>query len=136
MGGFIKYYIFITRLNLKKISLIILIAFLFCGWRQSFQGPGFVYKNHPELPPFPNILNVLAGFFESGFAILLIFTKTRTFAAWGIYFFADRFFTRTHQHDWRCTTAIGQYYCNSLVSVAKADRIAAAADIMGVLVRL
>ena len=45
--------------------------------------------------PHPEIINIIAGCCEIGFAILLIFAKTREFAACGIVFMLI-FFTLVH----------------------------------------
>jgi uncharacterized membrane protein len=72
--------------KLKKISLVILIiGYLFAG-ANHFKSPDSYIKIIPPYFPHPEILNLLARFCEIAFAALLIFPKTRIFAAWGIIF--------------------------------------------------
>ena len=70
--------------KLKKIGLVVLIIFYLVAGANHFRDPSSYLKIIPAYFPFPAILNLLAGFFEITFAILLIFVKTRAFAAWGI----------------------------------------------------
>jgi uncharacterized membrane protein len=69
--------------KLKKTGLIILIAFYLVAGTNHFRDPSSYIKIIPAYLPFPAIFNLLAGFFEITFAILLIFVNTRAFAAWG-----------------------------------------------------
>lgn len=72
--------------KLKKISLVILtVGYLLAGVNH-FRARDSYIKMIPPYLPHPEILNLFAGFFEITFAVLLIFRKTRTFAAWGIVF--------------------------------------------------
>lgn len=71
-------------IKLKKISLVILILFYFIAGINHFRNPASYIKIIPSYFPYPEILNLLAGFFEISFGLLLIFIKTRTIAAWGI----------------------------------------------------
>ncbi|WP_428328376.1 DoxX family protein [Mucilaginibacter sp.] len=70
--------------KLKKISLFILIVGYLVAGANHFYNPGSYYKIIPPYIPFPKVMNVLAGFFEILFALMLIFAKTRALAAWGI----------------------------------------------------
>ncbi len=70
--------------KLKKAGLVVLIVFYLIAGANHFRDPSSYFKIIPDYLPFPGILNLLAGFFEISFAILLIFVKTRAFAAWGI----------------------------------------------------
>jgi uncharacterized membrane protein len=72
--------------KLKKISLIALFfGYLAAGANHFIHPEGYI-KIIPAYFPHHSILNLLAGFCEAAFAILLIFAKTRAFAAWGIVF--------------------------------------------------
>jgi uncharacterized membrane protein len=72
--------------KLKNISLVCLIVFYLVAGVNHFRDPESYIKIIPPYLPSPNILNLLAGFCELGFAIMLISSKTRVFAAWGIVF--------------------------------------------------
>jgi uncharacterized membrane protein len=49
-----------------------------------FKSPGGYIKIIPSYLPYPGVLNILAGFFEIFFGMMLMFDKTRHLAAWGI----------------------------------------------------
>jgi uncharacterized membrane protein len=68
----------------KKISLIILILFYLVAGINHFLNPESYYRIIPNYIPYPILVNILAGCFELLFGLLLIFPKTRTFAAWGV----------------------------------------------------
>jgi uncharacterized membrane protein len=68
----------------KKIGLIILIVAYTVAGINHFWHPLSYIKIIPLYLPYPRVLNLLAGFCELWFAVLLIFTKTRQGAAWGI----------------------------------------------------
>jgi uncharacterized membrane protein len=70
--------------KLKKTGLVILIVFYLVAGANHFRDPASYLKIIPGYIPNQQIFNLLAGFFEIGFAVMLIFIKTRTFAAWGI----------------------------------------------------
>jgi uncharacterized membrane protein len=72
--------------KLKKGSLVLLIIGYLAAGFNHFRVPDFYKAIIPPYLPHPEIINVLAGCCEIGFAILLIFAKTREFAAWGIVF--------------------------------------------------
>lgn len=69
---------------LKKISLVILILFYLVAGANHFYNPLSYYKLIPNYIPYKTVINLLAGFFELLFAVMLIFPKTRMAAAWGI----------------------------------------------------
>src|ERR1700744_5949042 len=68
----------------KKISLIVLILFYSVAGVNHFYNPRSYYRIIPHYIPYPILVNILAGCFELLFALLLIFPKTRSLAAWGI----------------------------------------------------
>jgi uncharacterized membrane protein len=70
--------------KIKLISLVILILFYFVAGLNHFRNPASYIKIIPSYLPLPLILNYFAGLCEIGFAIMLIFSKTRVLAAWGI----------------------------------------------------
>jgi hypothetical membrane protein len=57
---------------------------LFIGRGQPLLQPTIVLSYNSALPPYPVVLNIMAGFFEILFALLLISPKTRRFAVYGI----------------------------------------------------
>jgi uncharacterized membrane protein len=71
-------------LKLKKISLAVMVVFYLAAGFNHFYNPPSYLRIIPDYIPFHKIVNLLAGFCELSFAIILIFTKTRIFAAWGI----------------------------------------------------
>jgi len=70
--------------KIKKISLIILIIFYLVAGLNHFYNPQSYYRLIPPYIPWPQTVNLFAGFFEFSFAIMLIFKTTRKLAAWGI----------------------------------------------------
>ncbi len=72
--------------KLKKAGLVLLIIGYLVAGVNHFRVPAFYIAIIPPYLPHPQIVNILAGCCEIGFAILLIFSKTREFAAWGIVF--------------------------------------------------
>lgn len=70
--------------NLKKISLVFLIALYLIAGSNHFVHPDAYLKLIPPYFPFPKILNLLAGFFEVLFGLMLIFKSTRKYAVYGI----------------------------------------------------
>lgn len=74
---------YITNM-LKKISLVILIGFYILAGINHFRKPESYIRIIPVYLPTPQLLNVLAGIFEIGFGLMLIFKQTRKIAAWGI----------------------------------------------------
>lgn len=71
-------------LTLKKVSLIILIALYIVAGINHFVHPQGYLKLIPPYFPLPKVLNLMAGFFELLFGLLLIFKLTRKYAAYGI----------------------------------------------------
>jgi uncharacterized membrane protein len=69
---------------LKKISLVVLIAGYLLAGINHFYNPASYYRIIPSYLPFPMFLNVLAGFFEILFALMLIRPETRKVACWCI----------------------------------------------------
>lgn len=70
--------------NIKKISLVILVIFYFVAGANHFYNPQSYYHIIPRYLPYPVVLNILSGFFEILFALLLISPKTKRFAVYGI----------------------------------------------------
>jgi uncharacterized membrane protein len=68
----------------KTISLVVLIIAYMLAGVNHFRNPGGYLKIIPPYLPYPQVLNLLAGFFEIAFAVLMIFPATRPLAAWGI----------------------------------------------------
>ena len=68
----------------KKISLFILVAGYFIAGVNHFYNPQSYYHIIPSYLPFPVVLNILAGFFEILFALMLMWTKMRRVASYGI----------------------------------------------------
>jgi uncharacterized membrane protein len=68
----------------KKVSLVILILFYTVAGINHFYNPASYYRIIPGYIPYPILINILAGCFELLFAFLLLFSKTRKTAAWGI----------------------------------------------------
>ena len=68
----------------KKISLVVLIIGYIAAGINHFRVPAFYIGIIPAYMPCPQLLNTLAGIFEIMFGALLIFTKTRKLAAWGL----------------------------------------------------
>ncbi|HZX57438.1 MAG TPA: MauE/DoxX family redox-associated membrane protein [Mucilaginibacter sp.] len=68
----------------KKISLVVLIIFYLVAGINHFRNPNSYYRIIPPYIPYPILVNILAGCFELLFALGLIFSKARRFAAWGI----------------------------------------------------
>jgi uncharacterized membrane protein len=69
---------------LKNISLAILVIGYLLAGANHFIHPQGYYRIIPPYLPYPVLLNILAGFFEIMFALLLIRPKTRKVASWGI----------------------------------------------------
>lgn len=70
--------------NLKKVSLIFLVILYLVAGTNHFVHPTGYLKLIPAYLPFPKILNLLAGFFELLFGLMLIFKSTRKYAVYGI----------------------------------------------------
>jgi uncharacterized membrane protein len=68
----------------KKISLVILIVFYVLAGCNHFRDPDFYYAVMPNNLLYPEVVNILAGVAEISLGLLLIWPKTRYWAAWGI----------------------------------------------------
>lgn len=68
----------------KKISLVLLIALYLLAGSNHFVHPDTYLKLIPPYLPFPAILNLVAGFFEILFGLMLIFKTSRKYAVYGI----------------------------------------------------
>jgi uncharacterized membrane protein len=68
----------------KKASLVVQILFYLVAGINHFRSPDSYYRIIPPYIPNPIVVNILAGCFELFFGTMLIFSKTRPFAAWGI----------------------------------------------------
>lgn len=79
-----KNLLFWVMQIIKKVVLSLMILFYFIAGIKHFTNPTPYLSIIPPYLPYPNILNILAGFFEVFFATLLFPIKTRKFAAWGI----------------------------------------------------
>jgi len=66
----------------KKISLVLLTAGYLAAGINHFWHPAGYIRIIPHYLPVPVILNYIAGACEMLFALMLIFRKTRTTAAW------------------------------------------------------
>lgn len=67
---------------LKKISLALLVILYLAGGVNHFWHPDGYIRIIPAYLPYPVFLNYLAGACELVFALMLLFSKTRTAAAW------------------------------------------------------
>jgi uncharacterized membrane protein len=70
--------------NLKKISLVFLVALYLVAGSNHFVHPAVYLKLIPPYLPFAQILNLMAGFFEILFGLMLAFKLTRKVAVYGI----------------------------------------------------
>ncbi len=69
---------------LKKISLAVMILFYLIAGINHFRDPESYVRIIPHYLPSPLLLNALAGCLELLFGLLLVFKKSRRFAAFGI----------------------------------------------------
>jgi len=69
---------------LKKVSLVVMIIFYLAAGANHFRDPSSYIKIIPNYFPYKPALNLLAGFFELLFGLMLMFNYTRAWAAWGI----------------------------------------------------
>lgn len=69
---------------LKKASLFILVIGYLAAGANHFRSPGGYINIIPQYIPLPKLMNILAGFCEILFGLMLILKKTRPWAAWGI----------------------------------------------------
>lgn len=70
--------------KLKTVSLILLIALYLVAGTNHFVHPTGYLKLIPPYLPFPKVLNLLSGFFELLFGLMLIYKPTRQYAVYGI----------------------------------------------------
>ncbi|MEJ7680900.1 MAG: DoxX family protein [Segetibacter sp.] len=59
-------------------------AFYIAAGINHFRSPGTYNRIMPSYLPYHYTLIYISGIFETGFGILLLFVKTRRFAAWGL----------------------------------------------------
>lgn len=69
---------------LKKAGLIILIIGYLAAGANHFRSPEGYINIIPQYIPLPKLMNIAAGFFEILFGLMLIFKRTRPWAARGI----------------------------------------------------
>jgi uncharacterized membrane protein len=69
---------------IKSTSLVLLVVGYTLAGINHFYNPVSYYHIIPHYLPYPVLLNILAGGFELLFAPMLIFTKTRPWAVYGI----------------------------------------------------
>ena len=72
------------RKLIKRISLILMIAFYIVAGINHFRNPTAYYRIIPDYLPNPHLINIVSGIAEVALAILLLFTVTRKIAAYGI----------------------------------------------------
>lgn len=70
----------------KKASLIVMSVFYFIAGTNHIFNPCFYLPLIPPYLPAHEAINLIAGIAEIGGSILILFTATRKFAAWGIIF--------------------------------------------------
>lgn len=70
--------------TIRKISLLILIIGYIAAGLNHFRVPTFYVGLIPYYFPDAKLLNIVAGSLEILCALLLIFSKTRWYGAWGI----------------------------------------------------
>lgn len=68
----------------KRISFAALVVFFFVAGLNHFRDPEFYLGLIPPYLPKPELINKLAGIIEIGFSVLLISSKTRNWAVYGI----------------------------------------------------
>ncbi|MGB0525258.1 MAG: DoxX family protein [Flammeovirgaceae bacterium] len=71
-------------MDIKQLSLYVMAGFYFLAGVNHFIMPKFYLKIMPPYLPKPKLLNLLSGFAEMLLAILLLFSITSHWAAWGI----------------------------------------------------
>lgn len=72
--------------NYKRISLFVLAGFYFLAGVNHFVNPDFYLPLIPPVLPYPEVINYLSGGLESLFGLLLLFSRYRSYAAYGIVF--------------------------------------------------
>ena len=70
--------------KIKIISLFLLIVLYLVAGANHFVHPAGYLKLIPPYFPFPQVLNLVAGFFEIVFGLMLIYKPTRKYAIYGI----------------------------------------------------
>ncbi len=74
----------ITKKRIHTFSLYLMACLYIAAGINHFRSPGFYYKIMPSYLPYPYTLIYISGIGESVLGILLLFKKTRQFAAWGL----------------------------------------------------
>jgi len=69
---------------LKKVSLFLLIILYVSGGINHFVHPEAYLLIIPNYLPFPTVINIVSGVLEIILGGMLVFSKTRTLAAYGI----------------------------------------------------
>lgn len=75
---------FITKRRLHTFSLYLMACLYIAAGINHFRSPRFYYKIMPSYLPYPYTLIYISGIGETILGILLLFKKTRNFAAWGL----------------------------------------------------
>ncbi|NNV56362.1 DoxX family protein [Limnovirga soli] len=70
--------------KLKLVSRYLMVVFYLFGGINHFANPANYLSIIPPYLPQPELINYIAGVAEIGGAVLLLFSATRNFAAWGI----------------------------------------------------
>ena len=69
----------------RELSLYLLIIFYIVAGLNHLLMPDFYLPLIPYEHPSPKVINIIVGLLESGFGVLLLFRRTREFAAYGIF---------------------------------------------------
>ena len=103
--------------NFKKGMLYVMIVFYILGGYNHFNNPSFYI---PLIPPYLSTwaveLNLIAGFFEIVFGILLIPQQTRKWAGWGIVLMLIAFIPSHIYFIERGNFSLGSITMTSLIS--------------------
>lgn len=100
----------------KKISLwVLIIGYLLAGINHFVHPAGYL-SIIPSYIPFPKLMNALAGGFEMLFALLLMYAKTRPFAAWGIVLMLTAFLPVHIQMVIDAPLIVGKIYVTPLIA--------------------
>jgi uncharacterized membrane protein len=70
--------------TIKKISLAVLVIFYIAAGINHFRNPAAYFTIIPSYFPKHELINILSGVAEILFAVLLLFSKTKKIAAYGI----------------------------------------------------
>lgn len=73
-----------TRTNCSAISRWVLAIFFTAAGLAHFLKPSYYLAVIPPWIPFPAAMNVISGFFEILFGVLVLPVKTRKLAGWGL----------------------------------------------------